>query len=121
MPEDPNGTINGFFVRTLLLPDLLLTLNRYHERPNRNFSTAQIWAFKHIPLYNRLFRFWLFAVNDSLAGLYAAGPESVKHRNAVEIQAKEYIYDHTPPKYHSFIAPDFPLGMSTKFLELQCQ
>ncbi|KAH6972186.1 monooxygenase [Ilyonectria sp. MPI-CAGE-AT-0026] len=82
----------------------------YHERPNRNFSATQMWAFKHIPLYNRLFRFWLFAVNDSLAGLYAAGPESVKHRNAVEIQAKEYIYDHTPPKYHSFIAPDFPLG-----------
>lgn len=80
-----------------------------------------MWAFKHIPLYNRLFRFWLFAVNDSLAGLYAAGPESVKHRSAVEIQAKEYIYDHTPPKYHSFIAPDFPLGMPTKVPELQCR
>ncbi|KAF7554734.1 hypothetical protein G7Z17_g2713 [Cylindrodendrum hubeiense] len=82
----------------------------YHERPNRKFSAAQIWAFNYIPLYNRLFRLRLFTVNDSLAGLYAAGPESVKHRNAVEMQAKDYIYSHTPPQYHSFIAPDFPLG-----------
>ncbi|VUC25614.1 unnamed protein product [Clonostachys rosea] len=81
----------------------------FHERPNQSFSTIQRWAFRNIPGYNLLLRFWLFATNDSLAGLYESGPGS-KARVATESQAKEYIYSQTPAKYHSFIAPEFPLG-----------
>ncbi|KAM5342242.1 hypothetical protein ACJ41O_013208 [Fusarium nematophilum] len=82
----------------------------YHERPNTTFSWARMWAFNHIPLYNRWFRFRLFTMCDSLAGLYAAGEDAAKSREAVEEQAKAYIYGHTPSKYHGFIAPTFPLG-----------
>ncbi|KAF5004443.1 hypothetical protein FDECE_9081 [Fusarium decemcellulare] len=82
----------------------------YHERPNQRFSSLQQSAFKHIPLYHRWFRFRLFAVNDSLAGLYASGPDSVMARKEVEAAAKEYIYSRAPAKYHDCIVPDFPLG-----------
>lgn len=69
-----------------------------------------MWAFRNIPLYNRWYRFQLFVINDSLAGLYNSTKSSIKARKAVENEAKDYIYRHTPTKYHSFIAPDFPLG-----------
>jgi cation diffusion facilitator CzcD-associated flavoprotein CzcO len=84
----------------------------YHERPNRNFTAFEKWCFKYIPLWERYLRLRLFLANDSLVATYMPGPTASKIRAKVEEHAKSYILEQSPKKYHKFIVPDFPLGMS---------
>jgi len=42
---------------------------------------------------------------------YGTGDSAKKQRAIVEKTAKDYIYATAPEKYHSFLVPQFPLGM----------
>jgi cation diffusion facilitator CzcD-associated flavoprotein CzcO len=82
----------------------------YHERPNRNFSKAETWAFRYIPLWERWKRLQLFLENDDLITTYMPGAEATTKRAKVEDHAKRYIFSRAPKKYHNVLVPNFPLG-----------
>ena len=84
----------------------------YHERPNRNFTKSETWAFRYVPLWQRWKRLQLFLENDDLVSTYMPGAKASTKRAAVEEHAKKYIYSRAPKKYHHFLIPDFPLGRS---------
>lgn len=83
----------------------------YHERPNRNFTKAETWALRYIPLWERWKRLQLFLESDDLVSTYMPGVKASTKRAAVEDHAKKYIFSRAPKKYHHFLIPDFPLGM----------
>jgi cation diffusion facilitator CzcD-associated flavoprotein CzcO len=82
----------------------------YHERPNRNFTKGETWAFRYLPLWERWKRLQLFLENDDLVSTYMPGVKASLKRAGVEEHAKKYIFSRAPKKYHQFLIPDFPLG-----------
>jgi len=82
----------------------------YHERPNRNFTKGETWAFRYLPLWERWKRLQLFLENDDLVSTYMPGVKASLKRAGVEEHAKKYIFSRAPKKYHHFLIPDFPLG-----------
>jgi cation diffusion facilitator CzcD-associated flavoprotein CzcO len=89
----------------------------YHERPNRNFTKMETWAFRYIPLWERWKRLQLFLENDDLVSTYMPGVQAGKKREKVEDHAKKYIYSRAPEKYHHFIVPEFPLGCKRRIFD----
>jgi cation diffusion facilitator CzcD-associated flavoprotein CzcO len=89
----------------------------YHERPNRDFTSLEKWCFKNVPLWERYLRLKQFLENDELVTTYMPGGKASKKRAKVEENAKKYIFDTSPGKYHHFLVPDFPLGMSIQVQE----
>ncbi|KAF2025004.1 monooxygenase [Setomelanomma holmii] len=89
----------------------------YHERPNRNFTEAETWAFRHIPFWERWKQLQLFLENDDLISTYMPGAKATTKRAKVEDHAKRYIYSRAPKKYHSFLVPEFPLGCKRRIFD----
>ncbi|ORX97011.1 monooxygenase [Clohesyomyces aquaticus] len=89
----------------------------YHERPNHNFTKAETWSFRYLPLWERWKRLQLFLENDDLVATYVPGVKASKKRAAVEEHAKKYIFSRTPKKYHHFLIPDFPLGCKRRIFD----
>jgi cation diffusion facilitator CzcD-associated flavoprotein CzcO len=100
----------------------MLTLNRfarspqwYHERPNRDITALEKFCFKYIPFWQRYHRYSIFSSSDALVTTYGTGEDSRIQRADVEKTAKHYIYSTAPKKYHDFLVPKFPLGMTKIF------
>ncbi|KAF2799542.1 monooxygenase [Melanomma pulvis-pyrius CBS 109.77] len=89
----------------------------YHERPNRNFTKGETWAFRYLPLWERWKRLQLFLENDDLVSTYMPGVKASIKRAAVEDHAKKYIFSRAPKKYHHFLIPDFPLGCKRRIFD----
>ncbi|KAF2731393.1 monooxygenase [Polyplosphaeria fusca] len=89
----------------------------YHERPNRNFTKAETWAFRYVPLWERWKRLQLFLENDDLVSTYMPGVKAEARRVKVEDHAKKYIFSRAPEKYHHFLIPDFPLGCKRRIFD----
>lgn len=89
----------------------------YHERPNKAFTAFEKFCFRYVPLWQRYNRLRLFLQTDELASVYGPTKEQVRQREALEDAAKAYIFKETPKKYHSFIAPDFPLGCKRRIYD----
>jgi hypothetical protein len=49
-------------------------------------------------------------MNDNLVSTYVPGKKAEEKRRITEENAKKYIYETAPKKYHDFIIPKFPLG-----------
>jgi hypothetical protein len=47
---------------------------------------------------------------DQLASVYGLDERQVRGRLAFEKEARQYIYNEPPEKYHSCLMPDFPSG-----------
>lgn len=89
-----------------------------NERPNREFSALQKWAFAYVPLVNRLYRFYLWKGTDALHGLYASGSErSAREREAATTSALDYMTKTAPKKYHDVLIPKFPLGCKRRIFD----
>ncbi|RYN16575.1 hypothetical protein AA0112_g12437 [Alternaria arborescens] len=89
----------------------------YHERPNRNFSKVETWAFRYVPLWERWKRLQLFLENDDLVTTYMPGAEATTKRAKVEDHAKRYIFSRAPKKYHNVLVPNFPLGCKRRIFD----
>jgi hypothetical protein len=90
----------------------------YHERPNRHFTWLEKACFRYIPFWQRYVRLSLFNLNDNLVSTYVPGKKAAQKRQIAEDNAKRYIYKTTPTKYHDFIVPTFPLGISPSLSNL---
>ncbi|KAF2009747.1 NAD(P)-binding protein [Aaosphaeria arxii CBS 175.79] len=89
----------------------------YHERPNRNFTKTETWAFRYIPGWERLRRLQIFLENDELVATYMPGANATKKRKLVEDHSKNYICSRAPEKYHQVLVPDFPLGCKRRIFD----
>ncbi|KAL4881837.1 monooxygenase [Aspergillus karnatakaensis] len=89
----------------------------YHPRPNHEFTAAEKWAFRWIPLLQRYLRLRIFMKAEDESNTYFPTPDGVKARLAAEKESKEYILSRTPEKYWSFIVPDFPLGCKRRIYD----
>lgn len=89
----------------------------YHERPNHRFTAFEKACFKYIPFWQRYHRLTLFQANDNLVATYLPGDKAEKKRLAAEENAKKYIYETTPQKYHDMIVPTFPLGCKRRIFD----
>ncbi|KAH6682832.1 hypothetical protein B0J14DRAFT_132823 [Halenospora varia] len=89
----------------------------YHERPNREFSTFEKLCFRFLPFWQRYHRLQLFRTSDSLVDTYMPGKRAEAKRVAAEENARKYIYQTAPKKYHDFIVPDFPLGCKRRIFD----
>jgi hypothetical protein len=94
----------------------------YHERPNRDITPFEKFCFNYIPFWLRYHRFNIFRSSDALVTTYGTGDLASQQRVVVESTAKDYIQATAPEKYHHFLVPQFPLGMSSKQLSdsLEC-
>lgn len=95
-----------------------------NERPNRDFSALQKWVFAHVPLVNRLYRFYLWKGTDALHGLYTSeSARSERDREKATALALEYMTKTAPRKYHDILIPKFPLGCKRRIFDpgyLEC-
>lgn len=89
----------------------------YHPRPNKVFSAWDKFCFRYIPLLQRWHRLDLFLKTDQLAAVYGPDEKQVREREAIEEEARQYIYSKAPKKYHNFIVPDFPLGCKRRIYD----
>lgn len=89
----------------------------YHPRPNHHFSAAEKWAFKWIPLWQRLLRLSIFLEADEQTTAYFPTAAGKRVRAAAEKESTEYIRSRAPAKYHEFIVPDFPLGCKRRIFD----
>ena len=89
----------------------------YHPRPNKVFSSWEKFCFRYVPLLQRWHRLDLFLKTDNLASVYGPDERQVKQREAIEEEARQYIYSQAPEKYHDFIVPDFPLGCKRRIYD----
>lgn len=89
-----------------------------NERPNSDFSAIQKWCFRYLPLYNKLYRFYLWKGTDALHNLYASESlSSVKARAEATEHAKRYMRETAPEKYHNILIPKFPLGCKRRIFD----
>lgn len=89
----------------------------YHPRPNQHFSAAQKWAFRWIPLWQRLLRLRIFLDADDQTTTYFSTQHGKSARIAAEKESTEYIQSKAPKKYWRFIVPDFPLGCKRRIFD----
>ncbi|KIY03674.1 uncharacterized protein Z520_00365 [Fonsecaea multimorphosa CBS 102226] len=82
-----------------------------NERPNKEFSAFQKLCFKYLPLWQRLYRFYLWKTTDALHELYTSDTKhAVAAREAATRETIAYMKKMAPAKYHKILIPDFPLG-----------
>ncbi|KAF2096107.1 FAD/NAD(P)-binding domain-containing protein [Rhizodiscina lignyota] len=95
-----------------------------HERPNSEFSAFQKWCFRYVPLWNRIYRFYLWKNTDALHHLYSSeSARSVRDRGEVTEHAIWYMKTTAPEKYHDILIPKFPLGCKRRLFDpgyLEC-
>lgn len=89
----------------------------YHERPNRQFSSFEKWSFRWVPFLMRLHRWNIFWSIDSKSYSYRGTDAGVKQRLKEEEEARQYIYETAPKKYHDLLVPDFELGCKRKIAD----
>jgi cation diffusion facilitator CzcD-associated flavoprotein CzcO len=89
-----------------------------NDRPNSNFSSLQKFCFRYVPLYNKLYRFWLWKKTDGLHTLYQSETQaSVRARSEATRVAKDYMKRMAPAKYHDILIPKFPLGCKRRIFD----
>lgn len=89
-----------------------------NERPNRDFSGFQKWCFRYVPLYNRVYRFWLWKRTDDLHNLYQSETmSSIQSRAEATQVAIDYMKKTAPAKYHNILIPKFPLGCKRRIFD----
>lgn len=89
----------------------------FHPRPNHRFTNAEKWAFKWIPLWQRLLRLSIFLEADEQTTAYFPTARGKRLRAAAEKEATEYIRSKAPKKYWDFIVPNFPLGCKRRIFD----
>jgi cation diffusion facilitator CzcD-associated flavoprotein CzcO len=89
----------------------------YHARPNHRFTPAEKWAFKWIPLWQRLLRLLIFLEADEQTTAYMGSKKGKKIRDAAEQESTKYIRSLAPKKYWDFIVPEFPLGCKRRIFD----
>lgn len=89
----------------------------YHPRPNKVFTAWEKFRFRYVPLLQRWHRLDLFLKTDNLASVYGPDKDQVRQREALEEEARQYIYSQAPEKYHDIIVPDFPLGCKRRIYD----
>ncbi|KAJ9625205.1 hypothetical protein H2204_010592 [Knufia peltigerae] len=89
-----------------------------NERPNSNFTDFQKWCFRYLPLWNRIYRYYLWKNTDALHNLYQSETaRSIRNRAAATKQAKTYMMATAPKKYHDLLIPQFPLGCKRRIFD----
>ncbi|KAK9384210.1 hypothetical protein V1515DRAFT_612394 [Lipomyces mesembrius] len=95
-----------------------------NERPNREFTAFQKWCFRYIPLWNRIYRFYLWKKTDALHNLYLSGNAKAEREREIATQkAVEYMKANTPEKFQETLIPKFPLGCKRRIFDpgyLEC-
>lgn len=88
------------------------------ERINRSFTPFEKWAFRYLPLINRIYRFKLWKDTDGLHELYLSDTKAaVRARERATEHAKSYIKENSPAKYHDILVPGFPLGCKRRIFD----
>ncbi|KAJ9143793.1 Short-chain dehydrogenase/reductase SDR [Pleurostoma richardsiae] len=95
-----------------------------NARPNPEFSEFRKWCFRNVPLYGRMFRFWVWKSTDALHDLYVTGSESLERsRQQAQREAEEYMRKTAPEEYLDMLIPTFPLGCKRRIFDpgyLEC-
>jgi cation diffusion facilitator CzcD-associated flavoprotein CzcO len=89
----------------------------YHPRPNHIFTSFEKFAFRWLPLWQRLLRLRIFIDADEQTTTYFPTPKGLKAREAAEEESRAYIYSKAPRKYWDFIVPNFPLGCKRRIFD----
>lgn len=89
----------------------------YHPRPNHHFTPAEKWAFRWVPLWQRLLRLSIFLEADEQTTTYFPTPKGKRARVAAERESAEYIRSKAPERYWDFIVPDFQLGCKRRIFD----
>lgn len=89
----------------------------YHARPNHRFTQAEKWAFRWVPLWQRLLRLRIFLEADEQTTAYFPTAAGKRVRALAEEESTAYIRSKAPKKYWDFIVPDFPLGCKRRIFD----
>ncbi|KAF2012995.1 monooxygenase [Aaosphaeria arxii CBS 175.79] len=89
----------------------------YHARPNRMFTDLDKFAFRYLPLWQRLLRLMIFLEADEETTTYFPSPKGQRARKAKEQESIEYIKSMTPSKYWDAVIPKFPLGCKRRIFD----
>jgi cation diffusion facilitator CzcD-associated flavoprotein CzcO len=89
-----------------------------NERPNSSFTDLQKWCFQYVPLWNRLYRFYLWKNTDALHNLYQSETaQSQRNRALATEHARQYMKATAPKEYHEILIPKFPLGCKRRIFD----
>jgi cation diffusion facilitator CzcD-associated flavoprotein CzcO len=89
-----------------------------NERPNPKFSEFRKWCFRYVPLYNKLYRFYLWKSTDALHELYQTETaHQDRARQLAQREAEEYMRLMAPAKYYDVLIPKFPLGCKRRIFD----
>ncbi|KAG8736808.1 hypothetical protein FRC10_008939 [Ceratobasidium sp. 414] len=82
----------------------------FRPRPQAVISEREKWMFRNVPLFGKLFR-WFIATQMDVAYInWTTGPLGTYLRRRREQEAVKLIKDLAPEKYHENLIPKFPLG-----------
>ncbi|KAL0935108.1 monooxygenase [Colletotrichum truncatum] len=89
-----------------------------NDRPNPKISEFRKFCFRYVPLYGRLYRYWLWRSTDMLHGLYITGDISLERQRAEhQAIAERYMRETAPKRYHDILIPTFPLGCKRRVFD----
>ncbi|EQB53512.1 hypothetical protein CGLO_06760 [Colletotrichum gloeosporioides Cg-14] len=89
-----------------------------NDRPNPQISEFRKLCFRFLPLYGKLYRFWLWKSTDALHDLYITGDDALEQqRGKHQAIAERYMREKAPEKYHDILIPSFPLGCKRRVFD----
>ncbi|OIW32331.1 monooxygenase [Coniochaeta ligniaria NRRL 30616] len=89
----------------------------FHARPNRNYTELEKFAFRWVPLAQKLLRLSIFLEADEETTTYFPTPRGLRVRAEKENESKEYIRSKAPEKLWNHIIPNFPLGCKRRIFD----
>lgn len=89
----------------------------FHARPNRNYTELEKFAFRWVPLVEKLLRLRIFLEADEETTTYFPTPRGLRLRAKKEEESKEYIRSKAPETLWKHIIPAFPLGCKRRIFD----
>lgn len=90
----------------------------FFETQNRQFSAAEKFLFKYLPLYDLWYRYSIYRESDAFHAYFVPDShDQVEARNRMQQESLEYMRRTAPKKYWDMLTPDYPVGCKRRIFD----
>ncbi|KAL4778298.1 hypothetical protein BJX76DRAFT_148886 [Aspergillus varians] len=87
------------------------------EASNLTYTPGALWAFRNIPLLQRLHRFAIYQGAEADWQLFPMTKSAARYRQKRRNEIESYMRKTAPAKYHDILIPDFEVGCKRRIFD----